>query len=106
MDEQQQRDPRYGAGDNEQESGQRVGEDEALGSSPSGGFRGQGPRGYERSNERIYEDVCEGLTEDDELDASNIEVEVESGIVTLRGTVADRQTKRRAEDIAERASGV
>jgi len=70
------------------------------------GFRGSGPRGYERSSERIYEDVCEGLTEHDEVDASQIEVDVENGIVTLRGVVPDREHKKRAEEIAERASGV
>src|SRR3954452_6449312 len=75
-------------------------------SSPSGGFRGRGPRGYERSSERIREDVCEWLTDDDEVDASDIEVDVDSGIVVLRGSVQDRRQKRRAEDIAERASGV
>ena len=106
MDEQQHRDPRYGAVEHEQETQPHGGDDEALGSSPSGGFRGRGPRGYERSRERIYEDVCEWLTDDDEVDASEIEVEVENGIVTLRGTVPDRPQKRRAEDIAERASGV
>src|SRR4051794_29447839 len=74
-------------------------------SSPSGGFRGRGPRGYERSSDRIREDVCEWLTDDDELDASDIEVEVERGIVILSGSVADRAQKRRAEDIAERARG-
>jgi hypothetical protein len=107
MDEQQQRDPRYGVDDREQESQPRVGgDDETVGSSPSRGFRGRGPLGYERSRERIYEDVCEWLTDDDEIDASEIEVEVDNGIVTLRGTVPDRRQKRRAEDVAERASGV
>lgn len=99
MDERQQRDPRYGAAD-------RDGDDETRVSSPSGNFRGRGPRGYERSNERIYEDVCERLTDDNEVDASDIEVEAKNGIVTLSGTVADRRQKRRAEDIAEGASGV
>jgi osmotically-inducible protein OsmY len=58
------------------------------------GFRGRGPRGYERSSERIYEDVCEGLTEDDRVDASQLEVDVENGIVTLRCTVPDREHKK------------
>jgi hypothetical protein len=106
MDERQHRDPRYGADDREQESQARVGDEQRVGSSPSGGFRGRGPLGYERSRERIYEDVCEWLTEDDEIDASKIEVEVENGIVILRGRVPDRRQKRRAEDTAERASGV
>jgi hypothetical protein len=69
-------------------------------------FRGRGPRGYQRSRERIREDVCEGLTDDAAVDASDIEVDVEDAIVTLRGTVSDRRQKRRAEDIAEQAQGV
>ena len=69
-------------------------------------FRGRGPRGYRRSNERIREDVCEGLTDDPSVDASEIEVEVEEAIVVLSGFVADRRQKRRAEDIAEQATGV
>jgi BON domain len=76
------------------------------GSATSGGFRGRGPRGYERSSDRIREDVCEWLTDDDEVDASNIEVQVERGVVILGGSVPDRGQKRRAEDIAERARGV
>jgi hypothetical protein len=106
MDDQQHRDPRYGVEDREQETRPRAGDDETVGSSPSGGFRGRGPSGYERSSDRIYEDVCESLTEDDEVDASEIEVDVENAIVILRGTVANRRQKRRAEDIAERVSGV
>ena len=106
MDDQQQRDPSYGAADRPEETAPHAGGDETFGSSQSAGFRGRGPSGYERSSDRIYEDVCEGLTEDGEVDASDIEVDVDNGIVTLRGTVADRGQKRRAEDIAERASGV
>ena len=35
-----------------------------------------------------------------------IEVQVDNGEVTLTGTVESRQDKRRAEDIADRISGV
>ena len=79
---------------------------ESGSSTATGGFRGLGPRGYQRSSERIREDICEWLTDDDEIDASDIEVDVERGIVTLRGSVSDRAQKRRAEDTAERARGV
>jgi hypothetical protein len=40
------------------------------------------------------------------VDASEITVQVENGHVTLIGTVAARDQKRRAEDCAERVSGV
>jgi hypothetical protein len=68
--------------------------------------RGRGPKGYKRSDERIHEDVCERLTEDPMIDASNVEVEVKNGEVTLSGTVSSRGLKRRAEDLTELASGV
>ena len=69
-------------------------------------FRGRGPKNYQRSDDRICEEVCERLTMDHDVDATNIEVNVASGTVTLTGTVTDRHTKRRAEDIAESVRGV
>src|SRR3712207_6478486 len=77
-----------------------------AGREPQGLHRGRGPKGYKRSDERIHEDVCERLTEDPMIDASNVEVEVKNGEVTLSGTVSSRGLKRRAEDLAELASGV
>ncbi|HEX2138481.1 MAG TPA: BON domain-containing protein [Woeseiaceae bacterium] len=68
--------------------------------------RGRGPRGYTRSDERIRDDVNDWLTDDWALDASEIEVQVSNGEVTLSGTVSNRHDKRRAEDIAEEVSGV
>jgi len=72
----------------------------------SGTFRGRGPRGYQRSDERIREDVCECLTDDPMIDASNMEVTVKGGEVTLSGTVSSRDQKRRAMDLVEDISGV
>ncbi len=69
-------------------------------------FRGRGPRGYRRSDERIREDVCDRLTEDHELDASDIDLKVEAGEVTLEGTVDHRRFKWLAEEIASSCSGV
>lgn len=71
-----------------------------------GQHRGRGPSSYRRSDERIREDVNDRLTDDAYLDASNIEVSVDSGIVTLKGTVDNRSDKRRAEYLAESVSGV
>jgi hypothetical protein len=71
-----------------------------------GRFRGRGPKGYRRSDERIREDACERLTDDDWIDASNIEVNVKDCEVTLTGFVTSREAKRRAEDIVEHLSGV
>ncbi|MFL6617477.1 MAG: BON domain-containing protein [Povalibacter sp.] len=69
-------------------------------------YRGLGPRGYQRSDQRIHEDVCEALTEDAHLDASSLEVEVKDGEVTLSGTVESRPFKRHAEAVVERVMGV
>ena len=71
-----------------------------------GQYKGKGPKGYMRSDQRIQEDVCDRLSDDSRLDASNIEVKVQEGEVVLTGTVNDREQKRRAEDLAERISGV
>jgi len=71
-----------------------------------GPYTGRGPRNYTRSDERIYEDVCELMTYHGQLDARNIEIEVNNGEVTLTGNVPDRQAKRLAEDIADTVPGV
>jgi hypothetical protein len=69
------------------------------------GHRGRGPKGYVRSDERIREDVSDRLTDDPIVDASDIEVLVQGGEVTLNGYVDSRTAKRRAEDCAESATG-
>jgi hypothetical protein len=71
-----------------------------------GQFSGRGPRGYRRSDERIREDVCQCLTDDDHIDASNIEVTVKDREVMLTGTVTSRMQKRHAEDVIEHLPGV
>jgi osmotically-inducible protein OsmY len=72
----------------------------------SGAFAGRGPKGYTRSDERIREDVSDKLMEHPDLDASEIEVRVSGGEVTLAGSVDSRWAKRLAEDIAESCTGV
>ena len=71
-----------------------------------GRYYGRGPKGYKRADDRIREDVNEELTRHPDIDASEIEVKVENGEVTLTGKAEDRHQKRLAEDIAERCSGV
>jgi hypothetical protein len=70
------------------------------------GFTGRGPRGYQRSDERIREDVCDRLCDDAWVDASDIDVAVRNGEVTLTGHVRERADKRRVEDVIENVSGV
>ena len=72
----------------------------------SGRHVGRGPKGYRRSDERIEEDINEQLTRHPEIDASEIEVRVKNGEVTLSGTVDERHIKRMVEDVVEQASGV
>lgn len=71
-----------------------------------GGHRGRGPRDYERSDDRLREDVCERLMQDDDVDASDVKVEVSGSEVTLSGTVDSKFAKRCAEDCADSVSGV
>jgi hypothetical protein len=68
--------------------------------------RGKGPRGYKRSDERIREDVSDRLTDEAQLDPSEVEVTVVDGEVTLTGHVGKRFEKRLAEDWAETVTGV
>ncbi|UVI40094.1 BON domain-containing protein [Qipengyuania spongiae] len=68
--------------------------------------RGRGPANYQRSNEKLLEDVCERLTHDPRVDATNINVTADNNEITLDGTVTSRAAKRRAEDCAHDISGV
>jgi osmotically-inducible protein OsmY len=69
-------------------------------------YSGRGPRGYQRTDERIREEVCDRLTDDPRVDASDIEVSIKGGELTLSGSVRTREEKRFAEDVVERTTGV
>lgn len=71
-----------------------------------GPHTGKGPKGYQRSDESMFEDACEALSEHGYLDARNIELSVENGEITLEGDVPDRWSKRLAEDLAGSVRGV
>jgi len=58
------------------------------------------------NDERIRKNVTERMADDTDLDASDIEVGVENGAVTLSGSVDSLWDKRRAEDIAKSIPGV
>lgn len=72
----------------------------------AGSHRGKGPKGYQRSDDRIREDINDRLSDDPFIDASDIEVKVEDSVAILSGNVENREDKRRAEDIVERVLGV
>ncbi|MBP0631650.1 BON domain-containing protein [Cupriavidus sp. AcVe19-1a] len=63
------------------------------------------PRGYQRTDARIRDDLCERLAHADD-DVSDVTVDVVSGIVTLAGTVRDRDAKFHIEQMAEDVLGV
>ena len=96
--------PRWGWGDPSAWGAERSGQSYDRGR--SGPHAGLGPRGYQRSDDRIREDVCDALCEHGYVDASEIEVTVLNGEVTLTGAVRERPQKRMAEDAAEDVAGV
>jgi hypothetical protein len=71
-----------------------------------GRYAGRGPKNWQRSDERIKEDVNERLTEHSQIDATEIDVQVRNGEVTISGSVEDRRIKRMVEDLVEGVSGV
>lgn len=69
-------------------------------------YSGRGPKGYARSDARIQEEVCERLTDDARVDATDIVIATKNGVVTLDGTVPQRWMKHCAEDVTENCGGV
>lgn len=84
-----------------------------VGGHPGGGYQGGGgyqrqgrpPKGYQRSDERIREDICDRVIGMG-IDAGDVDIKVQSCEVTLTGSVDSRHDKRRLEDLAESVSGV
>jgi hypothetical protein len=71
-----------------------------------GPHSGRGPRGYQRTDERIREEINERLTAHGLIDATEVECRVVNGEVTLTGFVDSRTAKRAAADLAEDVYGV
>jgi hypothetical protein len=101
----------YGSPPHETRGWEDQGQGQPGGRQAPGGMRrreefvGKGPKGYTRSDERIKEAVSDRLSEG-YLDASEIEVTVTNGEVTLVGFVPDKNSRRWAEDLVEGVSGV
>ena len=73
----------------------------------SGGpYAGRAPKGYERSDERIREDICDELTRRPDIDPGRLTVAVADSEVTLEGAVEDLESRRLADEIASRCIGV
>lgn len=75
-------------------------------SSPKDLHFGKGPKDFPISDARILEEVSEILSAHPEIDASEVIVEVNKGVVTLSGAVESKHIKRLAEDIIESIRGV
>lgn len=69
-------------------------------------FAGRGPKTFHRSDQHLYEDVCELLMADPDIDADEVEVQVENGLVILSGTVETKRLKRLAEELVADIPGV
>lgn len=65
-----------------------------------------GPKGYQRSDERMKEDISERLYRAYHIDSSEVSVEVRAGKVTLEGTVPSRHMKHAIEDMVDDCPGV
>ena len=96
----------YSSGFSDMSQGRTSSYDTTFGARSPRSFAGRGPRNYRRSDERIQEEINEELTRHPEIDATDVEVRVDSGTVTLSGTVDSRHAKRVAEDICDAVSGV
>jgi len=71
-----------------------------------GRFVGVGPRNYKRPDVRIEEEVVQRLEDAEWVDATDVEVEVADGVVTLSGEVQTRAERRAAEDLAAEVASV
>ncbi len=58
------------------------------------------------SDDAIYDQVRRKLTADRDVKGGGMEVEVHSGVVTLRGKVRAEKQKKKAERIARKVKGV
>ena len=78
----------------------------------AGGYTGGGsadswtPPPETRHDDRIHDDIVDRLSLSDEVNATDIRVEVEAGSVTLSGNIENRHMKQTAGDIAEAVPGV
>ena len=67
---------------------------------------GKGPRGWTLSDTRLIDEVSDRLMEDPLLDASEVEVSADAGVITLSGVVPGASDVAHAELVARRTSGV
>jgi osmotically-inducible protein OsmY len=65
-----------------------------------------GPKGFRRSDERIQDDIATRLMSRDDIDSSEVSLEVKDARVKLEGTVPERWMRFAIDDVAESVMGV
>lgn len=81
-------------------------ESKAAQGTTGSGHRGRGPKDHVRPDDSIVDDIVSRLTDDEHIDATEILVAVQDGVVTLTGNVSQRRMKHHAEDLVADARGV
>src|SRR4051812_20730898 len=81
----------------------RCADEECAGRGP---HRGRGPQSWAPDDRRVWEIVCERLMHDRLIDAREMEVEVENGVVTLRGVAAHASDPALARMLVRQTPGV
>lgn len=85
--------------------GNRRGEPETGKAERNRDHRGKGPRNYRRSDERILEDIIDRVSANG-IDASDVDISIDEGEVTLTGNIAARRFRRLLVDLVEEVPGV
>src|SRR5512146_1667616 len=65
-----------------------------------------GPKGYQRTDQRMREDICDQLMRTGHIDSSDVTVEVSGAKVQLDGSVPARWMKHAIENLADVCPGV
>ena len=67
---------------------------------------GKGPKGWKISDESLRDEAAEKLYRSWDVDATEIQVDVKDGLITLSGSVSDREQKKAAERLFDTMNGV
>jgi len=70
------------------------------------GTKGRAPKGYQRGDGLLTEEICDRLAHNPDVDVSEVTLLVEGGKVTLEGTVPERRMKHLIEDLVDQSTGV
>lgn len=68
--------------------------------------KGHHPQDVRRPDQEIREDIEAYLRQRPDIEADKIQVEVQGGVVTLKGEASSQQSKRVAESVVEGVAGV